>query len=150
MLGILSEKETEDILKEQVIGRIGCHANDITYVVPVTYVYDGVNIYAHSSATGMKMDMMRKNPEICFEVDAVRDMANWKSVIAWGVFEPITNDEEKVAAMKKLVDKLSPLITSETAQPSHGLMKHAGDVKGIPVQMYKIKLKNKTGRFERR
>ena len=38
MSGELNNTRVENILKTQFIGRIGCHANGITYVVPVTYV----------------------------------------------------------------------------------------------------------------
>lgn len=55
----------------------------ITYVVPVNYVYDGKFIIAHSVA-GMKIQMMRKNRDVCFEVDEMKSITNWKSVIAWG------------------------------------------------------------------
>ena len=41
MLGKLNEKQVEELLKSQLIGRIGCHANGVTYVVPVNYFYDG-------------------------------------------------------------------------------------------------------------
>ena len=115
MLGELNDTQVENILKTQFIGRIGCHANGITYVVPVTYVYDGMNIYAHSGK-GMKINMMQINPEVCFEVDVMQNMANWQSVIAWGTFEKITNKKEKQEAMQKLINRLMPMITSETAQ----------------------------------
>jgi nitroimidazol reductase NimA-like FMN-containing flavoprotein (pyridoxamine 5'-phosphate oxidase superfamily) len=59
MLGELSKEQIEKLLKELPVGRIGCHSDGITYIVPVNYVYDGTNLYAHS-AKGMKIDMMRK------------------------------------------------------------------------------------------
>jgi uncharacterized protein len=31
--------------------------------------------------------MMRRNPEVCFEVDRVEDLVNWDSVIGWGTYE---------------------------------------------------------------
>jgi nitroimidazol reductase NimA-like FMN-containing flavoprotein (pyridoxamine 5'-phosphate oxidase superfamily) len=150
MLGILNDSQMEDVLKTQVIGRIGCHADGITYVVPVTYVYDGANIYAHSAAKGMKVEMMNKNPEVCFEVDTMQNMANWQSVIVWGRFEEITDKKEKQAAMQKLIDRIMPLMTSETAQPTHGLKTHAADVQQQQAILYRIKVSKKTGRFEKR
>ncbi|MEJ7679120.1 MAG: hypothetical protein WKG06_14955 [Segetibacter sp.] len=33
--------------------------------------------------------MMRKNPELCFEVDIMHDMSDWKSIIARGTFEEL-------------------------------------------------------------
>src|SRR5580692_2462231 len=94
MLGELNERQIESLLKDLPIGRIGCHADGITYIVPVNYVYDGIAIYVHS-AKGLKIDMMRKNPEVCFQTDAIDSLSNWVSVIAWGKFEEITDMIEK-------------------------------------------------------
>lgn len=149
MLGKLNDSEVEDVLKSQIIGRIGCHGDGISYVVPVTYVYDGTYIYAHS-AKGMKIDMMRKNAEICFEVDLMQNIANWQSVIAWGKFEEIINSNEKQQAMQKLIDRIVPLLASKTAQPSHGITEHANDAGRRKAILYRIKLNKKTGRFEKR
>src|ERR1700712_5959754 len=119
MLGELNERQIETLLKELPVGRIGCHADGITYIVPVNYVYDGANIYAHS-AKGMKIDMMRKNPEVCFQVDAITDLQNWESVICWGKFEEITDMLEREKAMQKIINKTMPLMCGEDAHPSHG------------------------------
>ena len=82
MLGSLDSKQIEEVLAHQVVGRIGCSAEGITYVVPISYAYDGEYIYGHT-LDGMKISMMRKNPAVCFEVEEMKDMANWKSVISW-------------------------------------------------------------------
>lgn len=42
MLGELNSDQIERILGSEVVGRIGCHDAGRPYVVPVTYVYDGV------------------------------------------------------------------------------------------------------------
>lgn len=80
MLGVLDNNELEVVLNNALIGRIGCHADDTTYVVPMSYAFDGEYIYGHANE-GMKIRMMRKNPKVCFQVDDMRDMANWKSAI---------------------------------------------------------------------
>ena len=41
MLGKLNSIEIEEVLTHQIIGRIGCHSNDMSYVVPISYDYDG-------------------------------------------------------------------------------------------------------------
>ncbi|UKJ06352.1 pyridoxamine 5'-phosphate oxidase family protein [Solitalea lacus] len=142
MLGALNTIEIEELLKSQTIGRIGCHANDTTYIVPVSYAYDGEYVYAHSR-DGMKINMMRQNPEVCFEVEEIVNMANWESVIAWGEFEELTNEEERNKAMELLIKQLMPFIVSETVLPSHGL----GTMKVAVV--YRIRLSKKVGRFEK-
>jgi nitroimidazol reductase NimA-like FMN-containing flavoprotein (pyridoxamine 5'-phosphate oxidase superfamily) len=45
-------------------------------------------VYCHTHE-GTKLDMMRQNPKICFEVDDLMDMANWRSVIAKGTFQEL-------------------------------------------------------------
>jgi nitroimidazol reductase NimA-like FMN-containing flavoprotein (pyridoxamine 5'-phosphate oxidase superfamily) len=149
MLGNLNEDQIEDLLKGMPIGRIGCHADGITYIVPVNYVYDGIAVYAHS-ALGMKIDMMRKNPDICFQVDDIRSLQNWESVIAWGKFEEITDMQQREDAMQKIINWVMPLMKGDTAQPSHGFTNNENNVgSGVELVLYKINLSKKTGRFER-
>jgi nitroimidazol reductase NimA-like FMN-containing flavoprotein (pyridoxamine 5'-phosphate oxidase superfamily) len=148
MLGTLNEQQIEDLLKDLPIGRIGCHADRITYIVPVNYAYDGIAIYAHS-AKGMKIDMMRKNPEVCFQADAITNLQNWESVICWGKFEEITDMVEREHAMQKIINKVMPLMQGDEAQPSHGFTGDASEVgDDVELILYKIVLNKKTGRFE--
>ena len=150
MLGELNKQQIEQILNSEVIGRTGIYADNKIYVVPISYAFDGKYIYGHSK-DGMKIKMMRKNPHVCFEVDVMQNMANWQSVISWGEFEELIEANEQKRAMKILIDRMMPLMTSETAQPSHGLSKsHAKDVEGMRAVVFRIELKEKTGRFEKR
>lgn len=148
MLGKLNDQEIEDLLKSQAWGRIGCHSDGVTYVVPVNYIYDGTNIYAHSDE-GMKVTMMRKNPEVCFEVDIIQNIVNWKSVIAWGRFEEITDINEKEEITRELINSITPLL-SDKGHPSHGITERESDI-GTFIQLilYKINLRWKTGRYEK-
>ena len=105
MFGNLDESAIETILHRQVIGHIGCHANDTTYVVPISYAYENGCVYAHSEE-GMKVNMMRQNPKVCFEVDEMKNLRNWKSVIAWGEYQELTDERARYAAMKLFVERL--------------------------------------------
>ena len=49
-------------------------------------------IYGHTK-DGLKIQMMRNNPNVCFEIDWMKDMNNWKSVIAYGTFEELKGDD---------------------------------------------------------
>ena len=84
MLGILNDAQIEKLLTRCFIGRIGCHAFGRTYVLPVSYAYKDDCIYVHSF-DGLKLSMMRQNPNVCFEVENLEDMANWQTVISQGV-----------------------------------------------------------------
>ena len=150
MLRDLNNTRIEALLKDQLIGRIGCHSAGVTYIVPVNYVYDGLNIYCHS-AKGMKIDMMRENPEVCFEVDNIKNITNWQSVIAWGKFEEITEMDEKLTVLQKLTDRVTPYIIDDPVTREHGFVDEESEV-GTTVEliMYKIIIHKKTGRFEDR
>jgi len=150
MIDKLSSAEIEGLLSSQCVGRIGCNDNETVYVVPISYAYDGEYIYCHTYE-GKKMEIMRRNPKVCFEVDEMKDMSNWKSVITWGRFEEVTDKAERVEALKILLNRTLPIPSSITTHlgktwpftggGSNGL----GDIPGIVFRIY---LTEKTGKFE--
>lgn len=148
MLGKLERPEIDALLSRQVTGRLGCHANGITYIVPVNYVYKDGAVYAHS-APGKKIDMMRENPKVCFEVDEIKNIFNWKSVIGWGRFEELSDMEAQQQAMQLLIHRIMPLIDQPTGHPSHGFTANEYDPGNqFDLIVYKITLDEATGRFE--
>lgn len=142
MLGDLKSGEIERLLHENIIGRIGCHAFGRTYVVPVTYAYDGSAIYAHSTE-GMKLHMMRENPHVAFEVDTMDGDGNWESVVASGMFEELHGDRARWR-FRWLVDEISSRLDGPPGETAHPLDREE------PGVTYRIVLESKTGRFERR
>ncbi|WP_454803965.1 pyridoxamine 5'-phosphate oxidase family protein [Mucilaginibacter phyllosphaerae] len=148
MLGKLSDTQIEKLLQEQVTGRIACQADGEVYLVPINYVYRDGCIYGHSGE-GKKIRMMRKNPSVCFEVDDIRSVFQWQSVIAKGTYEEITDAEEKQQAMQGIIHRIMPLVTSPQGHPSHGITEKDSDV-GTTVELivYRIKLAEISGRFE--
>ncbi len=148
MLGTLSPAEVEDLLRSQLVARIGCHALGRTYVVPITYAYDGESLIAQSTE-GLKLQLMRANPNVCVEVDLIESLANWRSVIANGRFEELFG-EEAIAALVRLRERFRPLAVSETSQPNHGLTAGESEVHigNGGAHLYRIHLFDKSGRFE--
>jgi nitroimidazol reductase NimA-like FMN-containing flavoprotein (pyridoxamine 5'-phosphate oxidase superfamily) len=139
--------EIEQLLQQQVVGRIGCHANGLTYVVPVSYAYDGNSIYCHTFE-GMKVDMMRKNPQVCFEVDSTKNLANWQSVIAWGTFQELSEGPNRGEAIKMLRERKVPILSSQTMQlgSQWPFVSVDDKIEGI---IFRIQLMEKTGRHEK-
>lgn len=149
MTGELTKEQIEDVLTENVYGRIGCNDNKKTYVVPVNYAYDGKCIIAHS-VMGMKISIMRKNPQVCFEVDEMKSFTKWKSVIVWGEYQELTKERERFYAMRFFVDRMMHIKISKTAiapEISEGRvhLRSPGDVRPV---IYRIIITEKTGRFE--
>ena len=149
MIGRLTGDQIDEVLKSNVLGRIGCNNGNKNYVVPINYVYDGKYIIGHS-VLGMKIDMMRKNPQVCFEVDEMKSFTNWKSVIIWGEYTELNDNRERYTAMELFVKRMMHMKISETAIPPETTEKrvHPRSPGFIKPIIYRISILEKTGRFE--
>ncbi|TSA85467.1 hypothetical protein FNU79_09730 [Deinococcus detaillensis] len=150
MIGTLNGPQIERLLHSEMIGRIGCHAQGRTYVVPVTYVYEDGVIYGHTRE-GQKVQMMRENPEVCFEVDHLDGLSNWQSVICQGHFEELAG-EDAAHAMQRLLDRLMPVVVNESSHPHGSLAAGSTSGHGAPgtgAVRYGIRVAEMTGRYEK-
>jgi nitroimidazol reductase NimA-like FMN-containing flavoprotein (pyridoxamine 5'-phosphate oxidase superfamily) len=148
MLGKLTMPEIEKLLKKEVVGRIGCTDGDFVYVVPISYVYDGTYIYCHTHE-GQKVELMRKHKKVCFEVDHLHDMANWQSVVLQGEFEELTDPALRSQALRHLHERILPMPSSETTHLSADWPFPTEEFNKIVGVTFRIRLIEKTGRFER-
>lgn len=142
MLGDLNKRQIIDLLERQVFGRLGCHANGETYVVPINYVYRNNAIYAHS-ANGKKIEMMRLSPKVCFQVDEIADTFRWQSAILWGDFSELKGVERQ-QAMQGIIHRMMPLTDRPGEEPSHGIAPEAHQ----SIIVYKIELTAVSGKYE--
>ena len=148
MFGKMNSEEIDTLLHKQLVGYIGCHADGLTYVVPVSYMYDGKHVYVHSHE-GMKLDVMRKNPKVCFQVDDTRDLANWQCAICQGEFEELEDDAAKREAFQKLRSRVLPIVTSQTMHLSADWPFYAGKDEPLEGIYFRIAIQDMTGRFEK-
>jgi nitroimidazol reductase NimA-like FMN-containing flavoprotein (pyridoxamine 5'-phosphate oxidase superfamily) len=95
MIEELDRSQIDSLLRAQVVGRVGCHADGLTYVVPVVYAYDGVAFFVYT-VEGQKVRMMRRNPQVCFEVDEY-EPGSWRSAIAHGRYEELDEAGSELA-----------------------------------------------------
>ena len=85
--------------------------------VPVTYAYNNGYIYGHTK-DGLKIRMMRNNPNVCFEIDCMKNMKNWKSVIAYGTFEELKGDDAK-NGLEILLKSIMSILSETSSQIEH-------------------------------
>lgn len=148
MLGKLTLDQINNVLSSQVLGRLACTDGEQPYIVPVTYTYDGKYIYGQANE-GKKLRMLRKNPNVCFEADIMTDMRNWKSVLVFGKFEMLTGKEAEKAS-DILSGNIFQLMTSSTVHVhEHEVSANVDDSARIKSFLYRIRIKNMTGRFEK-
>lgn len=148
MLGNLSEQEIREFLSREWVGHLGCHADGQTYVVPISFAFDQGRIIGQTK-DGLKIDMLRKNPEACVQVDSVKSIEDWTSVIVWGKFEELKGPAA-AEAMRALIDKLGPKVEELHSSRSPRDVT-PGRVDGKPQVdiVYCIHVTKMTGRFER-
>lgn len=101
----MSPSEIDEFVLSQKVGRVGCHVGGETYVVPVIFGWDGNCIYVYTTE-GKKVDMMRENQRVCFEIDEYLTSGGWRSVIAQGVFEELEGDDA-VRALQIIAERVS-------------------------------------------
>ena len=148
MLGTLTEHEIDNLLVSQSVGRIGCTDGKKPYIIPVTYSYNGKNIIGQTRE-GMKLDIIRKNPNVCFEVDAMASMNNWKSVVVSGTFRELGGEEAEKAREYLFGCVLTLMTNSAVHKHEHEEVSEVDDSNRIKPVMYQIEITEKTGRFER-
>jgi uncharacterized protein len=115
---ITSRKELETILAKAKVCRIGLLDTNHPYIVPLNFGYKDGCLYFHSAPEGRKIDLLKKNNTVCFEVDIDHDIINtgipcnwtstYTSIIGYGKAYLITNTEEKQKALTIILDHYEP------------------------------------------
>ncbi len=117
MIKHLSNEEARALLGECRLGRLGCVDDGGPYVVPVNYVFHDDKIYVHS-LPGRKIKALRENPRACLQVDEIKDANHWRSAIAFGRFEEVTDEGERDGAVRRFLSAF-PNLTPVESVPVH-------------------------------
>ena len=117
MITQLSQEEARALVAASRVGHLGCVYEGGPYVVPINYVLDGESLYVHS-LSGRKLEALRANPRACLQVDTVIDAYHWRSAIAFGTFEEVTDPKERDQAVRMLLRSF-PNLTPVESVPVH-------------------------------
>jgi nitroimidazol reductase NimA-like FMN-containing flavoprotein (pyridoxamine 5'-phosphate oxidase superfamily) len=102
----MSKTEMEQFLTCAPVGRVGISLKEGPYIVPVGFGYEKGEIFFHTCYKGLKMDGMKENPNVCFEVDeSTSDASMFKSVIVNGTVSVIKEYKKMYPYLQKLIDK---------------------------------------------
>jgi len=107
---ITNIREIEAIIHKAEVCRLGLAVDNTPYIVPVFFGYENNCLYIHCAREGRKMDMIRQNNNVCFEMEVDTEITNrdkpacqwsstYRSVIGWGSAFILENDEEKKQAL---------------------------------------------------
>jgi nitroimidazol reductase NimA-like FMN-containing flavoprotein (pyridoxamine 5'-phosphate oxidase superfamily) len=147
MLGELNQDEIQHILENNSIGRIGCADGISVYIIPINYRYEQNAVLCYS-LEGLKINIMRHHPSVCFEVDEIQDSQYWKCVIINGFFEEITDESELAELRPHYTEYMLRKKASLTAFPNKvGAESMPHDTRSRQV-FYRIRFEKVSGRFE--
>jgi len=106
---ITDYEEMAEILRSAPVCRLAMADGDEPYVVPLCFGIDGRTIYLHMAYEGKKIDILKKNPRCCLEVDSTEgplpddNPCSWemqyRSVICTGTARFIEEAGEKRHAL---------------------------------------------------
>lgn len=108
--------EIRHILTRGLICRLAFSVDNIPYIVPLNYgveFTDPIVLYFHCAPSGRKLDMLRKNNYVCFEIELDTKVVegkkacdwamHYKSVIGYGRVEIITGGNEMLHGLDILM-----------------------------------------------
>ena len=156
-LEIQSKSSMTDFLNNQPVGRV-CSIDTKGYpqVIPMNFVYRDNVIYMHSHPFGEKLDNIRRNPQVGFEVDqhvcflpsyyfhptdASQADTLYVSVVIKGRAELVQDCDEKARALNALMEKYQKEGSYEALDAEMPVVEEVAIIKVVPAEMrgkYKI------------
>jgi len=82
---ITDKSEIESIIRKSLVCRLGLADNGTPYIVPLCFGYKDNSLYFHSAKEGRKIEILRRNNEVCFEFDIDSEIKSGKGACAWGM-----------------------------------------------------------------
>jgi nitroimidazol reductase NimA-like FMN-containing flavoprotein (pyridoxamine 5'-phosphate oxidase superfamily) len=82
---ITDQSVIESILQRATVCRIGLCDRGTPYVVPVNFGYEDHRLYFHSAGEGRKVDVLKENNRVCFEVDIDVELLPAETACQWSV-----------------------------------------------------------------
>lgn len=103
----------EEILGGAEICRLSMLDGELPYIIPVNYGYREGHIFIHSAPEGKKIDLLKQNRLVCFEVeDAVEivkgpEACDWttryRSVVGYGSVEILSDEQSKQEGLEVIM-----------------------------------------------
>jgi nitroimidazol reductase NimA-like FMN-containing flavoprotein (pyridoxamine 5'-phosphate oxidase superfamily) len=75
----------EAIIQKATVCRLGMVDGNKPYIVPLSFGYYDNVLYFHGALKGQKIDILRKNPSVCFEFDLVAEPVESEKACSWSM-----------------------------------------------------------------
>jgi len=129
---IMDTNTISRIIKECQVCRLALSKDDMPYLVPVSFGYDGTILYFHTALAGKKTDILAVNKNVCFEFESgvrvlqsEKKACDWsfsfQTVIGFGKVEELLSSEDKINGLTHIVAQYSEKEWRLDTLPAGGL-----------------------------
>jgi len=142
---IIDPKLIEEILEMNTICRIGFVDGEHPYIIPLNYGYKDNNLFIHSAIEGKKIEILKKNKNVCVEItDSIEIITSekacnygtkFRSVICNGTIHRVLELEKKVAGLKLIMKQ-------HTGNEDWDIPKAAVE----KISVFKVEIESMTGK----
>ncbi|MGI9036998.1 MAG: pyridoxamine 5'-phosphate oxidase family protein [Pyrinomonadaceae bacterium] len=138
------------ILDEGFVAHVGFAANGQTFVIPTGYARSGDNLLIHGSSVSRMMRALSEEIEICVSVTLIDGLVlarsafhhsmNYRSVVVFGAAKIITDENEKMEALRLFTEHIVPNRWREVRPPTTNELK-ATTVLALPLTEASAKIR---------
>lgn len=110
--------EIERVIQSAEVCRLAMIDDGEPYIVPLNFGYRNGRFYFHCAREGRKLDVLKANPRVCFELEGEAELVRgeracqwstrFESVIGWGRAEVVTDPQGVKEGLQALMDHYSP------------------------------------------
>jgi hypothetical protein len=111
---ITAHDEIESIIGKSLVFRLAFSENNRPYIVPLCFGYKDHTLYFHCAPEGRKIDILRKNNQVCFEFDIDQELVKddqackfdmkYRSVIGSGRASVVVDLESKRQGLAAIME----------------------------------------------
>ncbi len=112
---ITDRKAIEDIILRSKVCKLAMCEENRPYIVPLCFGFKNNTLYFHSAPKGKKIEILKKNPNVCFEFEILTQIIKsakackwgmrYRSVIGFGKAGFITDDDLKRQAFDIIMNQ---------------------------------------------
>ncbi|HEX4902581.1 MAG TPA: pyridoxamine 5'-phosphate oxidase family protein [Acidimicrobiales bacterium] len=139
------------ILDEGLVCHVGITADHGPVVIPTTYARRGDELLIHGSPAASWLRAAGKGTPVCVTVthvdgvvlarSAFHHSLNYRSVVVFGVAEPVTDPADKAAALDAIVEHVVPGRTAEV-RPTRDDELRSTLVLRLPIEEASVKVRS--------
>ena len=148
--GSFDRTVVNSILDEGFICHVGFAVEGQPFVVPTSYVRVADRLFIHGSAASRMLRSLSEGISVCVTVTLVDGLVlarsafhhsiNYRSVVIIGVATPLTNPDDKLAALRAFTEHVIPGRWPDVRQPNDQELK-ATTVLSLPLEEVSAKIR---------